>query len=48
MAQSDPNSQFYSSSTMMSFDNTGGGQPRVYQASSSTTKAGDVSSKTTF
>ena len=38
-AQNDPNSQFYSQSTVMSYSNTGDGQPRVYQATSSTRQA---------
>ena len=33
---SDPNAHVYSSSTVMSYSNTGNGQPKVYQASSHT------------
>lgn len=32
----DPNQQYYSQSSVMSYSNTGNGQPRIYQSSSST------------
>ena len=36
---SDPNTHMYSSSSVMSYSNTGDGAPKVYQASTSTRKA---------
>ena len=36
MIQNNPNAQVYSSSTVMSYSNTGNGAPKIYQASTST------------
>lgn len=38
-AQANPNSHMYTQQSFMSYSNVGGGQPRIYQASSSTTQA---------
>jgi len=40
--RNDPNSFSYTQSSVMSYSNTGDGAPKVYQATTSTSKAGDT------